>query len=273
MVTTAVRVSIRFYAELNDFLPQRRRQVSFGHVLSEHASVKHVIETLGVPHTEVDLVLVNGQSVEFAYRVRDGDRISVYPVFESLDISSLGRVRPRPLRETRFVLDVHLGRLAGYLRMLGFDSLYRNDHHDEELADLSQRERRILLTRDRGLLKRSAVSHGYLLRESNPRAQLAEVIRRFDLRGMVAAFTRCMRCNGSLEPVAKEAILDRLLPKTRRYYDEFAMCRDCGRIYWRGSHYEDMRQRLERLLCDATGPARVPIADEEAESVEPTSRS
>src|SRR5262249_7296465 len=131
----------------------------------------------------VDLILVDGESVDFAYRVGDGDRISVYPVFESLDIGSLVRVRPQPLRETRFVLDVHLGKLAGYLRMLGFDTLYRNDYQDEELADISQRERRILLTRDRGLLKRRTVSHGYLLRETDPREQLAEVVRRFDLAG------------------------------------------------------------------------------------------
>ena len=251
MATAPIRLSIRFYAELNDFLPPRRRQVELDHVLSEHASVKHVIETLGVPHTEVDLVLVNGRSVDFAYRVRDGDRISVYPVFESLDISALERVRPRPLREPRFVLDVHLGRLAGYLRMLGFDSLYRNDYDDETLADLSRRERRILLTRDRGLLKRSAVSHGYLLRETDPRAQLAEVIWRFDLAGLLAEFTRCMRCNGVLDPVAKETIEHRLLPKTRRYYDEFAVCRDCGRIYWKGSHHDDMLRRLEGLTPEA----------------------
>jgi uncharacterized protein with PIN domain len=208
-----------------------------------------VIETLGVPHPEVDLILVNGESVDFAYRVQDGDRISVYPVFESFDISSLVRVRPRPLRDTRFVLDVHLGTLAGDLRMLGFDARYRNDAHDPELAEISQRESRILLTRDRGLLMRSAVTHGYLLRETDPQRQLAEVVRRFDLAEGFRPFTRCMRCNGLLDPIAKEAIQDRLLPKTRRYYDTFAICRACGRIYWPGSHYENMRQRLERLLA------------------------
>ena len=244
-----IRVSVRFYAELNDFLPSRRRQVWIEHALDESHAVKHVIETLGVPHPEVDLILVNGESVDFTYRVQDGDRISVYPVFESFDISPLVKVRPRPLRETRFVLDVHLGTLAGYLRMLGFDTLYRNDYHDSELAEISQRESRILLTRDRGLLMRSAVSHGYLLRASDPRRQLAEVVRRFDLGSSVRQFTRCLRCNGLLDPVAKEAILDRLLPRTRRYYDTFAACRDCGRIYWPGSHYEDMQRRLEGLLA------------------------
>ena len=248
--TAMLQISIRFYAELNDFLPRRCRQVEFTHPLGERASVKHVVETLGVPHTEVDLILVDGESVDFSHRVSDGERISVYPVFESFDVGSLVRVRPRPLREPRFVLDVHLGKLAGSLRMLGFDALYRNDYRDEDLADTSQQERRILLTRDRGLLKRSAVTHGYLLRESDPTAQLAEVIRRFDLAHAIAAFTRCIRCNGLLDRVAKDAIEHRLLPKTRRYYEEFAICRDCGRIYWKGSHYQDMQRRLERLLAD-----------------------
>jgi uncharacterized protein with PIN domain len=246
-----LRISIRFYAELGDFLPPDRRGVTIEYALNEHASVKHVIEALGVPHTEVDLVLVNGESVDFSYLVQDGDRISVYPVFESLDIAPLVRVRPRPLREPRFVLDTHLGKLAAYLRMLGFDTLYRNDYGDETLARLSHGERRILLTRDRGLLKRSIVTHGYHVRETSPERQLVEILRRFDLFRLIAPFRRCMRCNGLLEPVRKDAIADRLEPKTRRYYDEFAICRTCDRIYWKGSHYRDMHRRIEQLLRHA----------------------
>jgi uncharacterized protein len=242
-----VRIWIRFYAELGRFLPPARRQVTFEHAPSERASVKHVIEALGVPHTEVDLILVNSRSVDFSYRVQDGDRISVFPVFESIDISPLVRLRPRPLREPRFVLDGHLGKLAAYLRMLGFDTLYRSDCDDETLAHLSSSERRILLTRDRGLLKRSIVTHGYHVHDSDPQRQLVEVLRRFDLFGAIAPFRRCMRCNASLEPVRKELIADRLAPKTRRYYDEFAICRACDRIYWKGSHHRRMEQFVERL--------------------------
>ena len=184
--------------------------------------MKDVIESLGVPHTEVDLILVNGASVGFDYLVRDGDRVSVYPVFESLDITPLVRVRPQPLRETRFVLDIHLGKLAVFLRMLGFDSLYRNDYRDDELARISHAEGRILLTRDRGLLKRSLVTHGYLVRSDDPREQLAEVIHRFDLRDAIQPLERCLRCNGELEPVAKEEVADRLPPRTREHYDTFS---------------------------------------------------
>lgn len=237
----------RFYAELNDFLPPARRQVTFTHAFRGRVSIKDMIESLGVPHTEVDLILVNGVPVDFTYLVQDGDRVSVYPVFESLDITPLTRLRPAPLREPRFVLDTHLGRLAAYLRMLGFDAMYRNDYEDDELARLAQ-QGRILLTRDRGLLKRAAVTHGYCVRETDPQRRLVEVLRRFDLFGAVRPFRRCMRCNGLLEPVPQEAVADRLPPKTLTYYDEFRLCQGCGRVYWKGSHYQRMQQLIARVL-------------------------
>ena len=240
--------AFRFYAELNAFLPPGRRMVSFDHPFLLSGSVRDMTEALGVPHTEVDLVLINGESVDFSHPVQDGDRISVYPVFESLDITPLVHVRPRPLRQTRFVLDTHLGKLAVYLRMVGFDTLYRNDYADETLARISSGEGRILLTRDRELLKRSMVTHGYWLRATDPRQQLVEVVRRFDLFRAIAPFQRCLRCNGLLEPVAKHAVSDRLQPKTRAYYDEFSICRICDRVYWRGSHYRRMQRFIERLL-------------------------
>jgi uncharacterized protein with PIN domain len=246
--TRPYSASIRFYAELNDFLPAERKQRTLIHYFELSASIKDVIESLGVPHTEVELILANGQSVDFSYLVRDGDWISVYPMFESLDISPLVRVRPEPLRETRFVLDVHLGRLAGYLRMLGFDTLYRNDYDDQELARISSREQRILLTRDRGLLKRSIVTHGYCLRTTQPRQQLLEILRRFDLFRSIKPFLRCIHCNGQLEPVEKALIIERLPPKTGRYYQEFRRCRGCDRIYWKGSHFTRMQQFIESLL-------------------------
>ena len=234
----------RFYSELNDFIPLRKRQIAFPYSFDQGQSVKHLIEALGVPHPEVDLILVNGESVDFSYLVRDGDRVSVYPMFESIDIGPLIRVRPRPLRIPRFVLDIHLGQLAVYLRMMGFDAWYRNDYADAELARISSAERRILLTRDRGLLKRSLVTHGYCLRATDSKQQLVEVLRRFDLLDSIEPFRRCLRCNGLLEPVEKEAILDRLHPRTQQYYQVFQICRTCDRIYWKGSHV----QRMERLI-------------------------
>jgi uncharacterized protein with PIN domain len=256
-------ITIRFYAELNHFLPANRRQVDFECTCESGTSIKHLIEALGVPHTEVDLILVtpaaakvvpgaagvDGAPVDFTYQVQDGDRISVYPVFESLDLSPLARLRPQPLREPRFVLDAHLGKLAVFLRMLGFDALYRNDYGDEELARISSQEQRILLTRDRGLLKRSLVTHGYCVRQDDPRQQIVEVLQRFDLYRQVTPFKRCLRCNGLLERVDKDAILDQLQPDTRQYFQEFHRCADCGHIYWKGSHYQRMQQMIESVLA------------------------
>jgi uncharacterized protein len=237
----------RFYAELNDFLAPERRMVEFEHSFIDTATVKDMIESLGAPHTEVDLILVNGESVDFTYVVRDGDRISVYPVFEGLDIAPLVRVRPAPLREPRFVLDTHLGRLAAYLRMMGFDTLYRNCAEDEDLARISHDEHRILLTRDRGLLKRGMVTHGYCVRETAARKQLAEVLRRFDLLRAATPFVRCLRCNRELEPVEKERVRDRLPPRAAELYDEFLLCPGCGRVYWKGGHYRRMRDFIVSL--------------------------
>jgi len=240
--------TFRFYAELNDFLPPEKRQREITYRFVTPAAVKDAIESLGVPHPEVELILANGESVGFGYLVQAGDRVSVYPMFEAVDITPLIKLRPHPLRDIRFVLDVHLGRLAAYLRAMGFDTLYRNNFEDEELAQISSREHRILLTRDRGLLKRSIVTHGYCLRTTNPRDQLHEVINRFDLRRLVKPFSRCTRCNGRLEAVDKQSILHRLPPKTRDYYHEFYRCAGCQQIYWPGSHYQRMRQFIEAVL-------------------------
>jgi len=240
----------RFYEELNDFLPPERRKVGFEHAFAGRPAVKDVIEALGVPHTEVDLILMNGESVDFPSPLMDGAHVSVYPMFESLDITPLARVRPRPLRTSRFVLDVHFGALARYLRLLGFDSWYRNDSPDAELARICQAEKRILLTRDRELLKRSVVTHGYYVRKTHPRRQAREVVKRFDLGRAARPFTRCLDCNGGVKAVNKKAILDRLEPKTRCHFDRFWQCEGCQRIYWQGSHYDRLQLVVEGLLQD-----------------------
>ena len=242
----------RFYAELNDFLPPGRRGVEFAHEFHGGPSVKDVIESLGVPHTEVDLVLADGESVDFSWILREGARVSVYPVFESIDIAPLARVRPAPLREVRFVLDVHLGRLARYLRMLGFDARWRNDERDEEIARVASAEHRIVLTRDAGLLKRRIVTHGYRVREADPRRQLAEVSHRLDLFGSIAPFRRCLCCNALLETVRKEDIAGELPPRVRERHDAFRRCPSCRRVYWAGTHH----QRMERLIADLLADSR-----------------
>jgi uncharacterized protein with PIN domain/sulfur carrier protein ThiS len=240
-------VEIRFYEELNDFLPPEQRKATFPYSFKQPGSIKDLIETLGVPHPEIDLILVNGHPVDFDYQVRDGDRISVYPVFESLDVTPVTRLRPAPLRITRFVLDTHLGRLAAYLRLFGFDTLYRNDYDDPTLADISIKEHRILLTRDKQLLMRKQITHGYYVRATQPQKQLLEVLTRFDLRKTQQSFTRCMHCNGEIRPVAKEEIESRLLPRTKIWYTEFWQCSQCNKIYWKGSHYRRMQELIESI--------------------------
>jgi uncharacterized protein len=242
------QAAIRFYAELNDFLSPERKNQTSTYLFGVSGSVKDVIEALGVPHTEVDLILANGQSVDFSYRVRDGDRISVYPVFEAIDITPVERLHATPPREVRFVLDTHLGKLADYLRMLGFDAAYRTDCPDEKLARLSLDEKRILLTRDRGLLKRNVIVRGYFVRATNPQEQLLQVLQRFDMFGAISPFKRCIHCNSLLQPVAKEKIVDRIPPKTKQHYEEFCVCPECDRIYWRGSHYQRMQRFIEAVL-------------------------
>jgi hypothetical protein len=248
MVVAMIRARVRFYAELNDFLPPGSRYETILWEFDTSMSVKHVIEGFGVPHTEVDLVLLNGQTVDFTARVADGDLVSVYPVFESIDIRAVTRVRAEPLRELRFLLDTHLGRLASYLRLLGIDALYGKGWPDQRLAAASRDEQRILLTRDRPLLMRSMVVRGYCLRSTRPREQVAEVLDRFDLHDSLAPFTRCLRCNALLVPVAKKEVLPRLLPLTRIYYDDFRRCAACEQVYWQGSHYRHMQQMVDRVL-------------------------
>lgn len=210
-------------------------------------SVKDIIESTGVPHTEVDLIIVNGQSVDFDYQVRDGDHISVYPVFESFDISPIVKVRAQPLRAISFVVDVHLGRLARFLRLLGFDTRYDRSFDDAELVGISSRESRILLTRDVNLLKHGSVTHGYYVRATDPRAQVVEVAGRFHLEDEVTPFTRCMVCNGELLVVEKADIADLLPAATRDHIDEYRRCSDCRNIYWKGAHEGDLRRIVQSV--------------------------
>ncbi|MBW4489219.1 MAG: Mut7-C ubiquitin/RNAse domain-containing protein [Trichocoleus desertorum ATA4-8-CV12] len=242
------RAYFRFYAELNDFLPPHRRQTNFVHALKETAAIKDSIEALGVTHPEVALILANGESVDFSYFVQDGDRISVYPKFKTLDINLLSQVQPQPLTHVRFILDVHLGKLATYLRLLGFDALYQNDYRDQELADLASQTKRVLLTKDRGVLKRSIVTYGYCVRESNPEPQVLEVLQHFDLFGEITPLQRCLHCNGSLQPVSKASVCDRLPSQTRQHYKEFSICQACGQIYWKGAHHRRIQQFIDRVL-------------------------
>ena len=237
----------RFYEELNEHLPENIRKKDFTFEFTGHPSVKNSIHAIGVPHSEVDLILVDGESVGFDYQMKGSEKISVYPVFESLDISPLIRLRPKPLREPRFVVDVNLGKLALKLRLLGFDTLFRNDFEDDEIVRISLDEKRIILTRDKGILKQNAVTHGYFLRNDDPKKQLKEVVERLQLQNKFRPFSRCAICNGELGKAEKEQLRKHLPLDTFRYYDEFWQCSDCGQVYWKGSHFGNILRWIEDL--------------------------
>lgn len=239
----------RFHDELNFFLPRRQQNLSIEHEFSWRASIKDMIESLGVPHTEIGLLVVNGESICFDYIVKGGDRVEVYPRFDAPNGTGPQiRLRPPYPGRPRFILDQHLGRLAAYLRMLGFDTLYRNNYHDEELAQVSHDETRILLTRDVGLLKRSLVIYGYYVRSTHRQRQLEEIAARYDLLRLTEPFKHCMKCNGLLEKVTKDAIRPRVPDGTAEHYDEFHRCQSCERVYWKGAHYQRMQELLDQVM-------------------------
>ncbi len=256
----ALFAEFRFYEELNDFLPADQHKTSFRSPFFGSPSVKDTIQAIGVPHTAIDLILVDGQSVDFSHRLRGGERVAVYPVFECLDISPVIRLRPRPLRHTRFILDVHLGKLARYLRMLGFDAAYDRGWDNCMLIDLSLRHERIILTRGLGILKQSRVTHGYWLRHPKPRQQLREVMLALDLFRQLQPFTRCMDCNGRIQPLDKADIRGQIAPNILQRFREFRQCQDCRKIYWRGAHYKHMLQFVRRQCISAAASPPSPLA-------------
>lgn len=236
-----------FYGYLGDLLPKHLRQQVISYPLNGPSSVKHPIEALGVPHTEVNHILLRGKPIDFSYQVKPGDAFHIYPAQHGLDRRIPEILRPALQTPPRFILDSHLGRLASYMRLMGFDVLYRNDYDDEELAQLSGNEQRVLLTRDRRLLMRKAVVYGYCLRTKVPRQQLLDVLERYELKEHIHPWRRCIRCNGQLSRVPKHDVLDQLEPKTKKYYHEFKQCQGCQQIYWKGSHFQALQQFIEEI--------------------------
>jgi uncharacterized protein with PIN domain len=250
------RVVFRFFGELNDFLSRGKRGTLIRYAYSVSPSVKHAIESLGVPHTEVDLIRANGQSVDFSYRLADGDEILVFP--PSIDGAKEDDIHLSPPGggEGKFVLDVHLGRLVRLIRLLGFDSLYRNDFSDAEIVRISLEEERVILTRDIGILKLGDVKRGYWIRSQEPKSQLFEVMKHFHLRDSVKPFSRCLLCNGRIAPVDRESVIPLLDRQTVDYFREFHCCPSCVKIYWKGTHFESMQEIVKSLLDNHIPPGQ-----------------
>jgi uncharacterized protein len=242
-----IQVSVRWYGELNDNLPAEQQYIIFNHHLESRIAVGEFASQCGIPIDLIDLVLVNGISVDSRYLLKNNDRAAFFPVFESFDIAGVTKVREHPLREPKFILDVHLGKLASHLRMLGFDTLYRNDYTYDILCRISLQENRTLLSRNSSILEAGSLTHAYLIRNTNPRFQLLEVLDRFQLFSLAAPFSRCIECNSILQTIDMKDILLRIPAKVKEWCTEYRWCRACDRIYWKGSHYLKMKEFISSL--------------------------
>jgi uncharacterized protein with PIN domain len=228
-----------FIGSLNDFLSPNQKEKTIEVVFSGNPGIKDIIESLGVPHVEIKLIKVNSIPVDFSYHIRNADEVEIFPFSSG--------ILPSETERPSFVLDVHLGKLARYLRMMGFDSIYRNDFSDRELVTISCREKRILLTRDIGVLKYGCLKHGYWIRTTVVLEQVKEVVSYYNLCPSVLPFSLCMECNSPLLEVSKVQIEEKIPPLTRMYYDSFSQCVNCKKVYWRGSHYNRMYNLLKQI--------------------------
>lgn len=235
----------KFYGTLNDFLSPLKKETWITYGFTNAPAVKDAIEAIGVPHPEVQEIRVNGWVAGFYYPLQPGDHVAVFDYSKE----RVNNLLPAPAVANAFVLDVHLGKLARALRLLGIDSAYQNNFSDQDIARIAQTEGRVVLTRDIGLLKHKVIQKGYWLRSQQLEAQLAEVIQRFDLGPLFQPFSRCIACNGAIEPVAKQSVLKKLPPDTIKYFHQFYQCPNCGRVYWKGSHFDKMQRLVERFTA------------------------
>ena len=242
------KITFRFYEELNDFLPKNRRKADFETMYKGKRSIKDMIESLGVPHTEVDLILVDGKSVDFNYILQDKDRVSVYPVFESLNITNVTHLRKTPLRRNKFIADINLGNIVKYMRVLGLDVYYDSLLSSHKIIELSNKEKRIILTKSKKLLMFKDVSRGIFIRPGTTTEQIRRIIDYLDIYSIIIPFSRCLRCNTLLNSVPKEQIIDRIPPKTKKFCSEFFQCQSCDKIYWKGTHYIEMEKFVRQIL-------------------------
>lgn len=234
-----------FYGSLNDFLRPNNQHKILEYKFSDAPAIKDAIEAIGIPHPEVDVILVNDQPVPFYYSLSHFDNVKVYPAHfikgyeqQSLTIK---------LSANKFVLDVHLGKLAGEMRMLGFDTVYQNNYDDVTIASIAKEQDRVVLTRDINLLKHKIIQSGYWLRSQITEKQLAEVINKFDLAENINPFTRCIACNGLISPIDKSSVIGKVPVEAERYFNDFFQCNNCKRIYWKGSHYDRMLGKIKKL--------------------------
>jgi hypothetical protein len=241
-------IHLRCYEELNEFLPIKKRKVEFPHSVAVQTSVKDLIESFNIPHTQVQMIMVNGEQQDFSYNIHDNDRVSVYPFFHSFDINSVSKIHHQLPDTIRFLVDQHLGSLARYLRILGIDTAYNEDLSAHELVEKANFEDRILITKNHSILKWNELKFGYFVYADDLASQLKELVLQFKLRDHIFLFSRCLECNTPLNPIEKGQIKHRLPPKVQEKHDSFSHCQHCDKIYWKGTHYQRMQQKIENIL-------------------------
>jgi uncharacterized protein with PIN domain len=243
----------RFHGDLEALVHEKFSRGKTGYHFQGSPGVKDVIEAMGVPHTEVDVILANGKSVTFEYQLKGLDDIQLFPPGANCAEKKRHHLCSKPIGSVAFIADVHLGSLARKLRLLGFDTLYQNDIDDRELIERGVFEDRVILTKDRGVLKHKRVNYGYLVRGLKLNTQVLEVLRRYDLYHQIHLFARCTVCNNFLEEVSKPVIAHLLKPNTKKYFDQFHLCKGCQRIYWKGSHFNQINEWANALLRQVVG--------------------
>lgn len=246
-------IHLRFYEELNEFIPEEKRKIRFSHTIPFRTSVKDLIESFNIPHTQVNMIIVNDEQRNFSYLVHDNDRISVYPFFHTFNVSSISKIHQKIPNKIRFIADQHLGKLARNLRMCGLDTEFNKHFHEVELVKRANKEERILLTKDHNILKRNDLSFGYFVYASDPEEQLEEVLLQFKLKNEIHFLSRCLECNALLTPIEKSKVENRLPDKVRALHNEFTYCNQCDKIYWQGTHYQKMKQKINTILETTRG--------------------
>lgn len=240
-----MQLEIQFARELDFFLKPHRQHRPIVRLLNRRASIKDIIEAAGVPHTEVGSIRYNAGIRNFAFIPLEPGRVSVWGIRPPFDVTAPSLLRPTPLKSVRFVADVNVMKLGRLLLLMGFDTACSSVFSDRKIADLSERENRIVLTRDTLLLKRKKVVFGRRVRSHLPYDQLSEVVRFFGLEKQVRFLSRCSHCNVLLEPKGKSEVLHLLEPKTRMFYHRFLQCPQCKKVFWKGSHCRDLAKRFE----------------------------
>lgn len=244
------QLTFHFHEAFFIFLNRINKKLKIVYGLDRRASIKDIIESLGVPHTEVGKILLGNQEIGFNFIPEESVDLSIFPITPPFDVLNASLLRPEPLDKISFIVDINVGKLAPLLRVLGMDAKYSDGLTDNEISLVAEQERRIVLSRDTHLLKRKQIIFGRMIRSIYPYDQLEETISFFGIKGPFKMFSLCLRCNRELFQVNKEDILHRLEPKTKKYFNSFKMCPECNRIYWRGSHHENIKRRLKDVGMD-----------------------